>query len=151
MIELKDLSFRYTNGADGILSHIDLTIPDGQCVLLCGESGCGKTTLCRMINGLAPHFYEGTVDGEIRVDGLHPNREELYITARKVGSVFQNPRSQFFCVDTISELAFGCENQGLPEDVVSGRIAEVTRQLHIEPLLDRNIFDLSGGEKQKIA
>ena len=151
MIELKDLSFRYTNGADGILSHIDLTIPDGQCVLLCGESGCGKTTLCRMINGLAPHFYEGTVDGEIRVDGLHPNREELYITARKVGSVFQNPRSQFFCVDTISELAFGCENQGLPEDVVSGRIAEVTRQLHIEPLLDRNIFDLSGGEQQKIA
>ena len=91
------------------------------------------------------------MDGEIRVDGLHPNREELYITARKVGSVFQNPRSQFFCVDTISELAFGCENQGLPEDVVSGRIAEVTRQLHIEPLLDRNIFDLSGGEKQKIA
>lgn len=92
MIELKDLSFRYTNGADGILSHIDLTIPDGQCVLLCGESGCGKTTLCRMINGLAPHFYEGTVDGEIRVDGLHPNREELYITAQ------ENLRSPDACV-----------------------------------------------------
>lgn len=91
------------------------------------------------------------MDGEIRVDGLQPQPGGAVHNGAKGRQRISEPRSQFFCVDTISELAFGCENQGLPEDVVSGRIAEVTRQLHIEPLLDRNIFDLSGGEKQKIA
>lgn len=69
---------------------------DGECVLLCGESGSGKTTITRLLNGLIPHFYEGKLDGCATVNGLNVMEAELYDTAKLVGSVFQNPRSQFF-------------------------------------------------------
>ena len=78
-------------------------------------------------------------------------QEELYDTARIVGSVFQNPRSQFFCVDTTSEIAFGCENMGLPEQEIRERMRQTVRELNMEQLLERDIFELSGGEKQKVA
>lgn len=151
MIELKNVSFEYANGNSGALEDISLTIGDGECVLLCGESGCGKTTLTRLINGLIPHYYEGNLSGSISVNGLNTAEAELYETARHVGSVFQNPRSQFFCVDSTSEIAFGCENAGLPENIVMERVNRAAKEIHIENLLGRNIFGLSGGEKQKIA
>ena len=87
----------------------------------------------------------------VEVCGLKIQEEELYTIAEKVGSVFQNPRSQFFCLDTTSEVAFGCENMGLPEDEIKQRIAKVTRELKMENLMGRNIFKLSGGEKQRVA
>ena len=151
MIELKNVSFKYANSESGALDGISLEIQKGECVLLCGESGCGKTTVTRLINGLIPHFYEGEISGKAFVNGLNVTEAELYETAQIVGSVFQNPRSQFFCVDTTSEIAFGCENAGLPVETVKERIAEAAEQLHIQNLLGRNIFGLSGGEKQKIA
>ena len=130
---------------------MSLQIPDGQCVLLCGESGCGKTTITRLLNGLIPHYYEGELKGDVLVKGLNVKQEELYDTVRIVGSVFQNPRSQFFCVDTTSEIAFGCENMGLPEQEIRERMRQTVRELNMEQLLDRDIFNLSGGEKQKVA
>lgn len=70
MIELRNINFRYAGGTDaGRLMDIDLTIPDGQVVLLCGQSGCGKTTLTRLVNGLIPNYYEGELSGEVLLDG----------------------------------------------------------------------------------
>ena len=151
MIEFKNVSFAYPDSADGGLKHIDLTIPDGQCVLLCGRSGCGKTTLTRLINGLIPQFFEGNFSGEILLDGDNLANMPMYRIAEKVGSVFQNPRTQFFNVDTDSEIAFGMENEAVPQERMEQRVAETAKALHIENLLSRNIFALSGGEKQKIA
>ena len=151
MIEISNVNFQYGTADIGALHNINLSIADGSCVLLCGESGCGKTTITRLLNGLIPHFYEGTLEGETTVNGLKVKEEELYTIAPRVGSVFQNPRSQFFCLDTNSEVAFGCENMGLPEQEVLRRSEQAVRDLNMEKLMNRNIFRLSGGEKQKVA
>ena len=115
MIQLENVNFTYNNSDKGALKDVSITIGSGECVLLCGESGCGKTTITRMLNGLIPHFYEGEMQGKVTVCGMDVQKEEIYNISQKVGSVFQNPRSQFFCMDTTSEIAFGCENLGLPE------------------------------------
>lgn len=152
MIEFKQVSFSYGSGdQENCLYDINLTIGDGEVVLLCGESGCGKTTLTRLINGLIPHYYEGNLTGKILIDGNEVSGLPLYETAKLVGSVFQNPRSQFFNVDTTSELAFGAENMGLPATEIEQRLQQTVEDFQIESLMGRSIFQLSGGEKQKIA
>lgn len=152
MIELKNVTFTYHNAerSAGVYG-IDLQIPAGQVVLLCGLSGCGKTTITRLINGLAPAYYAGTLDGQVLIDGRDSASVTLYELSQKVGSVFQNPRSQFFSLDSTSEIAFGCENTGVPREEMYRRIGQVSRDLDMAALLDRNLFALSGGEKQKIA
>lgn len=151
MIELRNVSFSYPDCADGGLKDVSLTIPDGQCVLLCGRSGCGKTTLTRLVNGLIPQFFPGELRGEVLLDGENLSGLPMYRIAERLGSVFQNPRTQFFNVDTESEIAFGLENEAVPPKQLRPRVAETARELGVENLLGRNIFALSGGEKQKIA
>ncbi len=159
MIECKNVSFSYppseaesgTGKQHGTLKNINLSIEDGDFVLLCGTSGCGKTTLTRLFNGLIPHYYDGELSGSVLLDGEDLSQLSLFDISKKVGSVFQNPRSQFFNVDTTSEIAFGCENHGLTEEVILERIRKISEKLKLTTLLDRSIFSLSGGEKQKIA
>ena len=93
MIEFQNVSFAYPDSADGGLKNISLVIPDGQCVLLCGRSGCGKTTLTRLINGLIPQFFAGDLSGEILLDGENLADLPMYRIAEKVGSVFQDRKS----------------------------------------------------------
>ena len=156
MVELKNVSFRYGSSEqpaepENSLSGIDLSVRPGEFVLLTGPSGCGKTTILRLINGLIPHFYPGEVQGSVLVNGKEIRNRELYETAELAGTVFQNPRTQFYNVDTTGELAFGCVNRGLPEKQIYQRIDDTVASFGIENLMDRSIFKLSGGEKQKIA
>lgn len=96
MIRFEDVSFIYQSGAHGSgVKNINLQIPDGQMVLICGESGCGKTTLTRLVNGLIPEYYEGDLSGKVLIDDLQVSKSSIYKTSQRVGSVFQNPRSQF--------------------------------------------------------
>lgn len=151
MIQIENVSFQYNNSEKGALKDISISVDKGECVLLCGASGCGKTTITRLINGLIPHFYEGEYSGNVSVYGMNVQSEELYNISKKVGSVFQNPRSQFFCMDTTSEVAFGCENMGLVENDINERVKLAVSELEMENLMDRDIFKLSGGEKQRVA
>lgn len=163
MIELRHVSFQYGAECEAALApahdhaneseliDINLSINTGELLVLTGPSGCGKTTLLRLINGLIPRFYHGRVQGEILLDGHSFEHKELYDLAQVVGTVFQNPKSQFYNVDTTSELAFACENQGMPEEDIYQRIDATVADLHLEDLMDRDIFQLSDGEKQKIA
>jgi energy-coupling factor transport system ATP-binding protein len=152
MIKLRNVSFAYGQAEKNTNSveAINLVIESGQFAVLCGKSGCGKTTLTRLMNGLIPHFFEGTLSGEVFIDGKEPGKQPLAKTARIVGSVFQNPRSQFFNVDTTSELAFGCENLGLLAQEIRERIDDAHAAFGLGNLLDRSIFELSSGEKQRI-
>lgn len=151
MISIKGLSYTYPSGDMAGLHNIGLEIKEGEFVVLCGQSGCGKTTLTRAVNGLIPHFYEGKLSGEVIVNGLNVTKSELSETAEAIGSVFQNPASQFFNVDTTGELAFGCENQAMPLPEMEARIKRAEKDLQLEELMGRSIFELSGGEKQQIA
>lgn len=108
MIRFDKVSFTYQESLqNGGLRDVDLIINKGECVLLCGRSGCGKTTLTRLVNGLIPYFYPGEVTGTTYVDGKDIQDYPMYEVSEHVGSVFQNPRSQFFNVDTDSEISFG--------------------------------------------
>lgn len=151
MITIDNASFGY-KGEKEALEYISLHIKKGECVLLCGESGCGKTTALKLMNGLIPHFTNGKIqEGTVMADGLNVAETPLYELAGHVGSVFQNPKSQFFNLDTDSEIVFGLENQGMAPEEMTERMEKTVKRLELEPLLHRSIFALSGGEKQTIA
>lgn len=135
-----------------ILSDINLEIQDGEFVLICGESGCGKTTMTKLINGLIPHFVRDvSVDGTITVCGKNVAEMPMYEIAELVGSVFQNPRTQFFYTNSNAEMEFGLENRGVEPEYIRKRIKNTINELDIEKLEDRDVFSMSGGEKQLLA
>lgn len=152
MIELDNVSFTYNSSErESGVHNISITIPTGQVVLFCGESGCGKTTLTRIINKLIPEYYEGKMSGKVIIDDKDVTGQTIYDFNGKIGTVFQNPRSQFFNVDTTSEIAFGCENYGIEQQEILRRIGQAIGEMKIQNLMGRNLFALSGGEKQKVA
>lgn len=151
MIEIRELSFKYKGGANYSLKDINLKINKGECILLCGKSGCGKSTLLKLINGIIPEFYDGDICGSVRVNGINTFTTEIHELSKFVGSVFQNPKTQFYTTNTTDEIAFGLENYGIDTEAINKRIIEVEKDLRLERLMNKNIFNLSGGEKQKIA
>ncbi len=158
MIEFSNVTFKYNvTGANGEkdeicgLHDVNCCIDKGEFIVLTGGSGCGKTTFIRLINGLIPHFYDGCLSGDITMDGTKIGEMSISDISSRVGSVFQNPRSQFFNVNTTDEIAFAAENQQRKPELIVDRIGKIARSMRIEKLLDRNIFELSGGEKQLVA
>ncbi|WP_415363924.1 Duplicated ATPase component of energizing module of predicted ECF transporter [Mammaliicoccus lentus] len=148
MIKLENVSFSYEN-EENVLKNINLQIDKNELICLSGMSGCGKTTLTRIFNGLIPHFYEGKLTGDIIINNKNMKNINFRDISLMSGSVFQNPRSQFFCLNTTNELAFEAENIGMTD--ILEKIHTVVEDTNIEHLIDRNIFKLSGGEKQIIA
>ena len=152
MIEIKNVSYSYENAVtDGALKDVSLCIPQGQTVLLCGESGSGKTTFGRLVNGLIPCYYEGKLTGSVMVNGNDTTQLQLHELAGTVGSVFQNPKSQFYTLLTDTEIVFACENIGMEKREILRRFTETVQDFRLEKLLGKNVSQLSGGEKQKIA
>ena len=152
MIELKNISFSYANSRENSgIRRIDLAVKKGELVILAGKSGCGKTTLTRVLNGLCPQFYPGNLTGNYLLDGQDALKMPIHQLGTMVGSVFQDPRSQFFTTNTTDEIALGMENIPLERAVMQERVKAVCAQMNIDRLLDRRIFPLSSGEKQLVA
>lgn len=152
MIRMEDVSFSYGDAKEsGGIRDINLHIKEGEFIVIAGASGCGKTTLTRLVNGLIPHYYEGNLQGKIYVSKEDIQTHSISQMSCKVASVFQNPRSQFFSVDSTGELAFQLENRGVEPKAILEKMSAVIEQFQIEKLMGRSLFQLSGGEKQKLA
>jgi len=151
LIKIQNFTFHYSDAQRPALKNINLEIEDGQFVLVTGPSAGGKSSLCRCINGLIPHFYGGKVAGRVEVQGLNTTQHSPKELATKVGIIFQDPESQLVTQDVEREIAFGLENLAFPRDLISKRIEESLDTLGISTLRHRPIHELSGGEKQKVA
>ncbi len=144
-------SFTYPHSDSPFLKDISVAIRPGEVVLICGKSGSGKTTFTRLLNGISPQFIEGELVGEVSTYGLKADEDAIEEYVPVVGSVFQNPKTQHFNLDTTSELAFPCENMGMNPEMIIERIQQMVDIFSIEELIDRNFFELSGGEKQRVS
>ena len=146
-----EFEFQYSEESTPTLRKVSGNIPAERCVVLCGGSGCGKSTLLRCINGLIPQFYEGELTGFCRLDGQDTADLSIGEIGELAASVFQDPRSQFFTVNSSNEVAFGLENHGLPQEKIRDRVDEAFRTFHLEHLKNRNVYELSSGERQLIS
>lgn len=151
VLSIKDLNFKYHSREDIALEHIDLDVVSGELLLIAGASGCGKTTLSRCVNGLIPRSYHGDLSGTILLNGQDIQKLSFVDISQTVGTLLQDPERQIVASKVYNEIAFGPENLGLPRDEIIKRIDEVAKKLKIEYLLEWETFNLSGGEKQKVA
>lgn len=151
-LELRGVSFRYDGGApsDGI-DDVNLSVGAGSCVVLTGPSGSGKTTCTRVANGLVPAYWPGDMAGAVLVENADAARMPLWQRGRFVGSVFQDPASQFFSSELCGEVAFGCENYGFDQADIALRTEGAIAAFGLEALRDSSLDALSSGEKQRVA
>lgn len=151
MIEFRGVTLQCEQGGseEGVES-MSLTIHDGGVVLICEEFSCGKATLVHLISGLIPYCHEGTLIRQTVVEGIDVKNMSLYALSDTVSSIFQNPRTRFFAVDTTSEIAFECENLAIGVGEISPRIEKTVGTLKIGDLLNRNLFAPSSDEKQRV-
>lgn len=138
-------------GEDLILKDLKLSVRKGEIIILTGVSGCGKTTLLRLLNGLIPSFYDGNLDGEIKLLGKSIATYKKGELARYIGNVFQNPKDQFFCDVVEDEIALVGESLGLDKKILDEKVDEAMDLLGISHFRKKSIFELSGGERQKVA
>lgn len=150
-LSIRGLSFRYHTREELSLKNIDLQVDPGQVLLLAGASGSGKTTLMRCINGLIPRTYHGDIQGDLRVFGRPTGEMNMAELSQIVGTLLQDPERQIVASYVLNEVAFGLENLALPRDEILRRVDETLDYLKIDYLRDRETFQLSGGEKQKVA
>lgn len=151
MIEFSHASFHYAAASARALEDVSFRVEAGELVVLAGRSGCGKSTLINLVNGLLPRHDQDELSGGVTICGRDVSSMEGYEIARLVGSVFQNPKSQFFNLDTDSEIAFGLENAGVPNPALRDRVEETIVDVGIQELAGRSIFEMSGGQKQQVA
>ncbi len=150
VLKAEGLSFQYQDSSEGI-SGLYFSVRKGEIILLTGNSGCGKTTLLKCLNGLIPEITEGKISGNLSIDGKNYTSMKMHTLNEHIGSVFQNPRSQFFTDNTTAELVFPMENYGFDKGTMEQRLEELKNEFHIGNMMDRNLFSLSSGERQMIA
>ena len=152
-IELKDVSYKYPYTKNFALQNVTCSFERGKFYGIIGENGGGKTTLCNLIRGLIPHFYNGDLEGEAVIYGTEVRDWDTAEISAKIGYVFQNPFTQISGIkETVfEEIAMGLENLGVPKDEMIERVCNVCKLLKIEHLIENNPNELSGGQRQRVA
>lgn len=150
-IIVENLNFKYRTRPELAIEDISFDLKQGELLLIAGSSGCGKTTLARCINGLIPRSYRGERSGKVLLGGREVAEMQIPEMAQVVGTLLQDPERQIVASNVFNEIAFGPENLGLPRAEIVARVDQVLKRLNIEYLRERETFNLSGGEKQKVA
>ncbi|ASN04257.1 energy-coupling factor ABC transporter ATP-binding protein [Virgibacillus necropolis] len=152
-IELKDISYKYPLSKDVVLKEISYTFEKGKLYGIIGPNGGGKTTLCNLIKGLIPNFYDGELTGEVLIEGKDIRDWDSSVLATTIGYIFQNPFTQISGIkETVfEEIALGLENLGVEKEIMINRVIEVIKLLGIEDLVEKDPNKLSGGQRQRVA
>ena len=150
MIEFKNVSYSYAFQDEPAIKDISFNVKAGEIVLCSGASGCGKSTLMRLANGLCPHYFKGTLEGEVIINGQNTKETPIYKLSQTIGTLFQDPEQQFFALNVEDELAFSHEWQGESVEQIKEKIERVEKEFGLENLLASSIHDLSEGQKQKV-
>lgn len=148
---IENLTFQYRTRPEKAIENISFNLKPGEMLLIAGSSGCGKTTLARCINGLIPRSYRGTREGKVLLHGRDVAEMQIAEVAQTVGTLLQDPERQIVASNVYNEIAFGPENLGLPREEIFARVEQAMTRLKIEYLRESATFNLSGGEKQKVA
>jgi len=151
MISIKNLTYYYPGFEDAVLDNINLTVEEGEFILLLGPSGCGKSTLVQCLNGIIPKVSSGDLSGEIFINKKNVRDYKVYQLSTDVGLVFQNPDTQLFGLTVEEDVAFGPENLGIEREGIRARVKHSLETVGLEDFKDRFTFTLSGGEKQRTA
>lgn len=151
VIEFKDFSFKYKSQADYTLKDINLTIYEGEKVLLLGPSGCGKSTLSHCINGLIPFSYGGEIKGSCKIAGLETIQSSIFQLSAKVGTVLQDSDAQFVGLSVGEDIAYALENDNMPRVEMLPRVYNSAKIVDMHEFLESVPYDLSGGQKQRVA
>lgn len=148
---VENLSFKYRTRPELAIENISFELKQGELLLIAGSSGCGKTTLARSINGLIPRSYRGERSGKVLLHGKDVAELKIAEMSQTVGTLLQDPERQIVASNVYNEIAFGPENLGFPRAEIETRVDQAMKRLKIEYLRGRETFNLSGGEKQKVA
>ena len=153
VITVENLRYRYPHAKELALDGLDFSVEKGEFIGIIGENGAGKSTLSQAIMGLVPQFYKGAYGGTVMVDGIEAGRTPVAQLCGHVGLVFQNPFNQLSGAkdNVYEEVAFGMQNLGVPAEEMKNRVEEALKLLDIWQYRDRNPFDLSGGQMQRVA
>ena len=152
-LRLRNVSYKYPLDEREVLKNINIEIEKGDFLAIIGRNGAGKTTLCNILRGFIPNFYKGEITGEVMLEGRKLSDYTTEEISQKIGFVFQNPFTQISGLkETVfEEVAFGLENLGMEKEKIKERVKEVLKLLEIEKIKDKNPYELSGGQGQKVA
>ncbi|MGL5575684.1 MAG: ABC transporter ATP-binding protein [Sarcina sp.] len=150
VIEFKDFSFQYRAQECPTLNNINLTIYEGEKILIVGPSGCGKSTITNCINGLAPFLYEGEITGSLKVNGIETRDSDIAGLSNEVGTVLQDPDGQFIGLTVAEDIAFKLENDCVRQEEMKRRVDIVSKVVGVDTYLDASPHSLSGGQKQRV-
>jgi energy-coupling factor transporter ATP-binding protein EcfA2 len=150
-ITIENVTYTYRGETRPALRNVTLHVKPGELVLVTGPAGAGKTTLCSCLNGLIPHFYTGTLEGNVNVRGFDTRIAGTATLSEKVGMLFQDPSSQLLSATVEDDIAFGAENYGVPPAEIRKRVDETIRLLRLQNVRDKSPHNLSGGQQQAVA
>ena len=150
VIEFKDFGFRYRVQAEQTLKNINLTIYEGEKVLIVGPSGSGKSTLAHCLNGLVPFYYNGEISGSLKIDGEDVSNKNIFELSQIVGTVLQDPDSQFIGLTVAEDIAFKLENYCIKQNEIIEKVSKSAKLVNMDKELNASPYKLSGGQKQRV-